>query len=170
MISPEEHERVFNWLYRLSGQAPFDIKSTAAPAYRRVVIQKATASGAGFTLAGAGYRYEDGLNRPVQGVNDGKGFCFVSHVGDVCPSGFLPLPAGNVREQSVVDVYRNSRLFRELRDPALLTGKCGSCRFQEVCGGSRARAYAVTGDYLASDPSCVFEPRNEETAQAAGVS
>jgi radical SAM protein with 4Fe4S-binding SPASM domain len=87
----------------------------------------------------------------------------------VCPSGFLPLPAGNVREKSIVDIYRNSRLFRELRDPALLTGKCGSCRFREVCGGSRARSYAVTGDYLASDPSCVYEPETEEVAQAAGA-
>lgn len=162
MISPQEHERVFNWLFELSGKAPFDIKSTAAPAYRRVVIQRTEASGVGRgTVAGAGYRYEDGLNRPAQGVNDGKGFCFISHVGDVCPSGFLPLPAGNVRERSAVDVYRNSRLFRELRDPALLTGKCGRCRFREVCGGSRARAYAVSGDYLASDPSCVFEPTAE---------
>lgn len=170
MISPEEHERVFNWLHGLSGKAPFDIKSTAAPAYRRVVIQKAMESGAGpGTLAGAGYRYEDGLNRPVQGVNDGKGFCFISHVGDVCPSGFLPLPAGNVREQSVVDIYRNSRLFRELRDPLLLTGKCGGCRFREVCGGSRARSYAVTGNYLASDPSCVYEPQDGEITQTGGV-
>ncbi|MEO6197672.1 MAG: TIGR04053 family radical SAM/SPASM domain-containing protein [Dehalococcoidia bacterium] len=170
MISPEEHERVFNWLYGLSGKAPFDIKSTAAPAYRRVVIQKAMGSGAsGGTLAGAGYRYEDGLNRPVQGVNDGKGFCFISHTGDVCPSGFLPLRAGNVREQSVVDIYRNSRLFRELRDPALLTGKCSDCRFREVCGGSRARAYAVTGDYLASDPSCVYEGGDKEITQTVGV-
>ena len=170
MISPEEHERVFNWLYGLSGKAPFDIKSTAAPAYRRVVIQKAMGSGAsGGTMAGAGYRYEDGLNRPVQGVNDGKGFCFISHTGDVCPSGFLPLRAGNVREQSVVDIYRNSRLFRELRDPALLTGKCSDCRFLEVCGGSRARSYAVTGDYLASDPSCVYEGGDKEITQTVGV-
>jgi radical SAM protein len=170
MISAEEHERVFDWLYGLSGKAPFDIKSTAAPAYRRVVIQKAMENGASSgTLAGAGYRYEDGLNRPVQGVNDGKGFCFISHVGDVCPSGFLPLPAGNVRERSVVDIYRNSRLFRELRNPVLLTGKCSGCRFREVCGGSRARSYAVTGDYLASDPSCVYEPGNEEIAQVAGA-
>jgi len=94
----------------------------------------------------------------MQGVNDGKGFCFVSHVGDVCPSGFLPLPAGSVRERAVVDIYRNSTLFQELRNPALLTGKCGACPFREVCGGSRARAHAVTGDYLASDPSCVYEP------------
>ena len=166
MISAEEHERVFHWLYALSREAPFDIKSTAAPAYRRVVIQRerekvGPAGGvdkAPRTLAGAGYRYQDGLHRPAQGVNDGRGFCFISHIGDVCPSGFLPLTAGNVRQQSVVDVYRRSALFRELRDPERLKGKCGGCEFREVCGGSRARAHAVTGDYLAADPSCVYDP------------
>lgn len=157
MISAESHESVFNWLYDLSGNAPFDIKSTAAPAYRRVVIQRERAKGtAEAPLAGAGYRYQDGLNRPAQGVNDGKGFCFISHTGDVCPSGFLPLPAGNIREQGVVEIYRQSKLFRQLRDPALLKGKCGLCEFKTVCGGSRARAYASTGDYLESDPSCVY--------------
>lgn len=168
MISPEEHERTFNWLYSLSGNAPFDIKSTAAPAYRRVVIQKAQQNGGPATLAGAGYRYEDGLNRPVQGVNDGKGFCFVSHVGDVCPSGFLPITAGNVREQSILDIYRHSRLFSELRDPSLITGKCGVCRFRDICSGSRARAYAVTGDYLASDPSCIYDPGQDASAKTRG--
>jgi radical SAM protein len=166
MISPEEHEEVFHWLYDLSREAPFDIKSTAAPAYRRVVIQRERAKGrlagvaskAPRTLAGAGYRYQDGLDRPALGVNDGKGFCFISHIGDVCPSGFLPLAAGNVRRQSVADIYRHSSLFRDLRDPARLKGKCGGCEFRQVCGGSRARAYAVTGDYLAPDPSCVYEP------------
>ena len=164
MISAAEHEEVFGWLYGLSKSAPFDLKSTAAPAYRRLVIQKERQNGAtGATLAGAGYRYEDGLNRPVQGVNDGRGFCFVSHIGDVSPSGFLPLPAGNVREESVVDIYRNSQLFRELRDPTLLKGKCGRCEFREVCGGSRARAYATSGDYLESDPSCIYEPDGAAT-------
>jgi radical SAM protein len=166
MISPEEHEQVFQWLYDLSGAAPFDIKSTAAPAYRRVVIERerekariaGVAAKAPGTLAGAGYRYEDGLNRPTQGVNDGRGFCFISHTGDVCPSGFLPLAGGNVREQSVVDIYRRSPLFRDLRDPSRLKGRCGRCEFREVCGGSRARAHAVTGDYLAADPSCVYDP------------
>lgn len=165
MISPEEHERVFHWLYDLSRRAPFDIKSTAAPAYRRVVIQREqdkipTAAGepAAPVLAGAGYRYQDGLDRPAKGVNDGKGFCFISHIGDVCPSGFLPVPAGNVRQQSVVDIYRSSPLFRSLRDPGALKGRCGRCEFREVCGGSRARAYALSGDFLAEDPSCVHEP------------
>ena len=163
MISPEEHERVFQWLYDLSRRAPFDVKSTAAPAYRRVVIQRElektrAAPAAATTLAGAGYRYQDGLDRPAKGVNDGKGFCFISHTGDVCPSGFLPIPAGNVRRQSVAEIYRSSPLFRSLRDPQALKGKCGRCEFREVCGGSRARAYALTGDYQADDPSCVYEP------------
>jgi radical SAM protein len=166
MISPQEHERVFHWLYDLSHQAPFDIKSTAAPAYRRVVIQRerekghvaAPADEEPPTLAGAGYRYQDGLNRPAKGVNDGRGFCFVSHIGEVFPSGFLPLPAGNVRQRSVVDIYRYSPLFRELRDASKLKGKCGRCEFREICGGSRARAYALSGDYLAEDPSCVYQP------------
>jgi radical SAM protein with 4Fe4S-binding SPASM domain len=87
---------------------------------------------------------------------------------EVSPSGFLPLPAGNVRERSVVDIYRNSQLFRELRDPTLLKGKCGRCEFREVCGGSRARAYATSGDYLESDPSCIYEPDGAATIR--GVS
>lgn len=168
MISPEEHEQVFHWLYDLSRESPFDIKSTAAPAYRRVVIQRerekerlaGVATKAPPTLAGAGYRYQDGLDRPAQGVNDGRGFCFISHTGDVCPSGFLPLAGGNVREQPVVDIYRHSPLFRDLRDPERLKGRCGRCEFRQVCGGSRARAHAVTGDYLATDPSCAYDPAN----------
>jgi radical SAM protein len=165
MISPEEHERVFHWLYDLSRQASFDIKSTAAPAYRRVVIQREQGKGpapagepAAPIVAGAGYRYQDGLDRPAKGVNDGKGFCFISHLGDVCPSGFLPLAAGNVRRQSVVEIYRHAPLFRSLRDPTALEGRCGRCEFREVCGGSRARAYALSGDYLAEDPSCAYQP------------
>ncbi len=163
MISPEEHERVFNWLYDLGKRASFDIKSTAAPAYRRVVIQhqRATLDTPASTLpplAGAGYRYADGLARPAKGVNDGNGFCFISHTGDVCPSGFLPVPAGNVREQPLADIYRNSTLFRELRDVNALKGKCGDCEYRHICGGSRSRAYAISGDPLAEDPSCVYQP------------
>ena len=166
MISAEEHEQTFHWLYGLSRQAPFDIKSTAAPAYRRVVIQReresnSNASTPSKPLAGAGYRFQDGLNRPAKGVNDGKGFCFISHTGDVCPSGFLPVAAGNVRDRPVTEIYRDTSLFRSLRDPAALKGRCGRCEFREVCGGSRARAYSVSGDYLAEDPSCVYEPGKE---------
>ncbi len=164
MVSAADHERLFNWLYELSHEAPFDVKSTAAPAYRRVAIQRAReervdgAEGATGPLAGAGYRFQDGLDRPGQGVNDGKGFAFISRLGDVFPSGFLPLSAGNVREQPLTEIYRNAPLFRDLRDADKLKGRCGACEFRTVCGGSRARAWALTGDYLAEDPSCVYEP------------
>lgn len=160
MISAEEHERVFNWLYDLSKQAPFDIKCTAAPMYRRVAIQRkrAEAGGQPVTFQGAGFQYADGLNRPTKGVNDGNGFLFISHVGDIQPSGFLPITAGNVRTEDIVEVYRHSPLFKDLRDPAKIKGRCGLCEFRDVCGGQRGRAYGITGDYLESDPACVFVP------------
>ena len=167
MIAPEEHERVFHWLYDLSQRGPFDIKATAAPMYRRVAIERRRAAavrsageGAPAPLAfqGAGFQYADGLNRPVKGVNDGRGFLFISHLGEIMPSGFLPLAAGNVRTDDVVDVYRHHPLFQALRDPTALKGKCGACDYRDVCGGQRGRAYAVTGDYLESDPACVYLP------------
>ena len=120
MITPERHERVFEWLHDLALAGDFDVKATAAPMYRRVAMQR----GVGRTVGGAGFAFHDGLNRPAQGVNDGRGFLFVSHLGEITPSGFLPLTAGNVRTDDVVDVYRNHALFRSLRDPDQLTGKC----------------------------------------------
>lgn len=164
MISPEEHERLFHWLYDLSKEAPFDIKATAAPMYRRVAIERRRAeagSPKGVSFQGAGFQYADGLNRPVKGVNDGKGFLFISHVGDIMPSGFLPIRAGNVRTDDVVEVYRRHPLFRDLRDPSRLKGRCGRCEYRQVCGGQRGRAYGITGDYLESDPACMYEPRGD---------
>ncbi|MAF11387.1 radical SAM/SPASM domain-containing protein [Candidatus Poribacteria bacterium] len=164
MISAEEHEDLFNWLWELSKESPFDIKSTAAQHYRRVAIQreKALAQAEGeqrsVTFAGAGFQYADGLHRPMKGVNDGRGIVFISHTGDVCPSGFLPLVGGNIRDHSLGEIYRDSTLFRELRDTDLLKGKCGVCEYKTVCGGNRGRAYAMTGDYLASESLCVHEP------------
>lgn len=141
MISAEDHERAFHRLADLAGRVPFRLKVTAAPAYRRVLVER-------------------GVPRAAlpPAANDGRGFMFVSHDGEVCPSGFLPISAGNVRTSSPVDLYRGSRLFRELRDPALLRGRCGRCPFRDTCGGSRARAFAVSGDHLGEDPACVFEP------------
>lgn len=165
MLDAAGHERVLGWLHEVSSRAPFDIKATAAPQYRRIVAERArrdaAVDGEGDrppVVAGAGYRFADGLNRPGKGVNDGRGFMFISHRGDVMPSGFLPIAAGNVRRQSAVEIYRDSPLFRRLRDPGQLEGKCGRCEFRAVCGGSRARAYAVTGDVMAADPSCPYEP------------
>lgn len=154
MLTARQHEQVLQWLCDLSASASFDVKATAAPQYRRIVRQRSRRS------MGAGYRFADGLNRPThgKGVGDGRGFMFISHTGEVMPSGFLPLAAGNVRAQDPVSIYRDSPLMRELRDPDALRGKCGRCEYREVCGGSRARAYALTGDHLAADPSCPYEP------------
>jgi radical SAM protein with 4Fe4S-binding SPASM domain len=164
MISPEAHELLFHWLFDLAQTSRFDIKATAAPMYRRVAIERRRKEARGrgdgpVAFQGAGFQYADGLNRPVKGVNDGRGFLFISHVGEIMPSGFLPVAAGNVRTADVVDVYRFHPLFRSLRDPAQLTGRCGQCEYKVVCGGQRGRAYALNGDYLASDPACVYEPR-----------
>ncbi len=162
MISPEQHERVFNWLYDLSKNAPFDIKATAAPMYRRVAIERKRMeqdSGTPVTFQGAGFQYADGLNRPTRGVNDGNGFLFISHIGEIQPSGFLPIAAGNVRTDDVVDVYRHSQIFTDLRTPDKIKGRCGICEYRDVCGGQRGRAYGVTGDYLESDPACLYIPK-----------
>lgn len=161
MISAEEHERVFNWLYDLSNESSFDIKATAAPMYRRVAIERRkadVAEGEAVTFQGAGFQYDDGLHRPVKGVNDGKGFLFISHIGEIMPSGFLPLSVGTVRELDVVDAYRHDPVFKDLRDVNKLKGKCGVCEYREICGGQRGRAYGVTGDYMEVDPACLYEP------------
>ena len=165
IVDADEFERVYHKMYDLSKSASFDIKSTAAPQFRRVIMQRQVAErrarlrdetpvpltgGIGFSLA-------DGVGR-ARGVNDGDGFAFVSHTGEIFPSGFLPVGAGNVRTHDIVDVYRNSDLFAELRDRDLLKGKCGWCEYREICGGSRARAHAVTGDYMESDPYCSYIP------------
>ena len=98
-------------------------------------------------------------------VNDGKGFMFISHVGNVYPSGFLPIHAGNIRETPLGEIYRNAPIFKALRDTSRLEGKCGACEYKEICGGSRARAYALTGDPLAQEPCCIYQPRNWEPRQ-----
>lgn len=147
-LGPDSCERVFHFLYEWSERVPVEVKTTAAPAYRRVVLQRE-----------AKRRDRRRPRRPrPPAVNDGKGFLFVSHTGDVYPSGFLPLITGNVREVQLADVYRQSWLFRTLRDESRLGGKCGYCPFRSLCGGSRARAYAATGDFLAEDPACAYEP------------
>ena len=163
MLAPAEHERVLQWLAQVSEEAPFRVRTTAAQHYRRVLIQRMRArAGEGdtpeFELTGAGYAFRQGRAPAEKGVNDGKGFCFVSHIGEVFPSGFLQVCGGNVRTSTLAEIYRNSELFRSLRDPDLLQGKCGRCDFRDVCGGSRARAWALTGNYLAEEPCCVYQP------------
>ncbi|WP_374120491.1 TIGR04053 family radical SAM/SPASM domain-containing protein [Neobacillus sp. PS3-40] len=172
-ISPVEHEKVFHWLYELSKTAPYDIKTTAAQHYRRVVLQQKMREK---KIENGEIHYEDsittdfasmhdGLKRAPKGVNDGNGFAFVSHIGDVMPSGLLPIVGGNVREQPLAEIYRESKVFKELRQPDNYKGKCGVCEFNKICGGSRSRTYGVTGDYMESEPFCVYIPqalRNKE--------
>jgi len=151
-LRAEEYEQVFEFLYRTSLSAPFDIKTTEAQHYRRYVAQQRKRSGA---------KAPSTRREPIQrqaGINDGKGFLFISHTGEIFPSGFLALSAGNIRNTSIEDAYRNSSLFRVLRDADSLNGKCGACEYKNLCGGSRSRAFALTGDYLASDPRCTYFP------------
>jgi radical SAM protein with 4Fe4S-binding SPASM domain len=137
---------------------PFGIKTTEAPHYRRVIAQEKSLENLQAKSNGDAIKHFDRLGRAPKGVNDGDGFVFISHTGDVYPSGFLPVSCGNVRQTPLLDIYRNSPIMRQLRDKSLLKGKCGACEFKNICGGSRARAYAVTGDYLESDPACSYMP------------
>ncbi|MDA1349229.1 MAG: TIGR04053 family radical SAM/SPASM domain-containing protein [Chloroflexi bacterium] len=150
VISAGDHESVFQWLHGLGSSVPFGIKTTLGQHYRRVALQNAMRDG---TELG-----EVWSKTARTATNDGKGVCFVSHVGDIYPSGFLPVRCGTVRRSSVVEVYQSDPVFQALRDPEMLKGKCGRCPFRSICGGCRARSYACTGDYLAPEPFCVFEP------------
>jgi AdoMet-dependent heme synthase len=149
LVTPEEVENLFGFLYETSKRVPFSIRTTEAMHYRRYVMQHGA--------TGMPLGVQSGPRAP-RGVNEAKGFVFISHIGDVYPSGFLPLKAGNVKHQPLSEIYRTSELFLKLRDPNNLNGKCGRCEFRDLCGGSRARAWAMTGDVFASDPLCVYEP------------
>jgi len=157
-VSPERAEAVMEWLQGVSGEESFGVKTTEAPHYRRVAIQQRMADeGPDSGRSGPPSSGDGGPGRRG-GIVAGDGFAFVSHTGEVFPSGFLPDSAGTVPDESIVDVYRNSELFERLRDRSELRGKCGACEFKHVCGGSRSRAYATTGDPFASDPLCSYVP------------
>ncbi len=151
-VSPAESERLNRWLFELSRRAPFQVKTTEAMHYRRVAIRAMEAEGRtpaeiAATSVGRGF-----------GIRDGNGIMFVNHDGAVYPSGFLPITTGNVRETSIVTIYRESPVFTSLRDPDRYKGRCGRCEYGRICGGSRARAYAWTGDPLEADPLCPYVP------------
>lgn len=150
-IAPGEYEQVFELLWSLRQEARFEIKTTEAPHYRRFVLQKIKQErrpGA----ARRDFRYAS------MNVNDGRGFVFISHTGEVLPSGFLPISVGNVRRSTLADLYRQAPLMRDLRDADRVEGKCGECEYRKVCGGSRARSWALTGDAFAAEPDCTYQP------------
>ncbi|MDZ4402525.1 radical SAM protein [Prosthecobacter sp.] len=151
---PQDIEFIFRDMASLVGKAPFAVKTTEGHHFRRVVIQ---------SLGATTGKHRPGMRSPL-GIRDGRGVMFISHTGVVSPSGFLPFDCGNVREEHPADIYRGHPLFVSLRDNDALGGKCGRCEFRAVCGGSRARAYGVSGDPFAEDPACVYQPRAQATA------
>jgi radical SAM protein len=168
-------EEIFGILYRTQREADFLVKITEAPHYRRYAVQQSSRPGGDATHSpprlppqltrteGPGHS----IGLAPRGVNSGNGILFVSHTGDVFPSGFLPIPAGNVRHETLASIYRDSDIFRRLRRPQEFQGACGRCEFNAICGGSRSRAFALTGNPLASDPWCAYSPRGEPAADVA---
>lgn len=173
-MNGEQFEELFQQLATYSKKVEFIVKITEAPHYRRYLIQQHMREGNG---GGQSPRHPHSAEKgdlpwhmrrdfgpggsiglAPKGVNAGNGHLFVSYCGDIYPSGFLPVPCGNIRESSLLEVYRNHPVFLELRNQNLLKGKCGICEFRDVCAGSRARAFAMTGDYLAEEPFCAYEP------------
>jgi AdoMet-dependent heme synthase len=148
LLSPEQHEEVFEKLYAASKQVQFQIKTSEAPHYQRYVLQQKMRESRG---RGAP---PDFVSRPPRNLNEGNGFVFVDYRGEVFPSRYLPIAAGNLKQESLVELFRESSLFASLRDTSKLTGKCGACRVRHVCGGSRARAYAMSSDMFAEEPCC----------------
>lgn len=144
-------ENLFEWVYEKGVNAPFHMGTVEAPHYRRFWVEKKLAEGMPLDaiLAQGG--------RQGLGIRDGNGIIFVSHRGKVSPAGFLPMDVGDVREQKLSEIYRTSPELLRLREMDTLGGKCGRCQYRWVCGGSRARAYGMTGDPMGEDPFCVFE-------------
>lgn len=153
-LEPAEAETLMSWIYRIAQEAPFAVATTEAPSYRRVALGEMRAAG----LTGEQIRRTP-IGRGF-GIRDGNGIVFVSNTGDICPAGFLPVAAGNVRRDHLVQVYRESTLFTALHDPAQFGGRCGRCEYRALCGGSRARAFAASGDPLGEDPLCPYQPAN----------
>jgi len=151
-VSPSEYEDVLKFIHDLSQRSSIPIKVTCAPHYNRFLLQARGLTGEMLE--------ETTQTRVGRGCMAGHGFCFVSHTGDVYGCGYLPIPAGNIREKSFPEIYNSSPLFLQLRNRRLLKGKCGVCSFREVCGGCRARAYSTCGDILAEEPYCTYQPEH----------
>jgi len=163
MISPRQYEEVLNWFHDRDQEGLLELKATCAPHYFRIVRQRMAADerqappGQKRPRIGEAAAASE-LHAMTKGCLAGTGVCFISHKGEVFPCGYLPLPAGSVREQTLQEIWESSKVFSTLRDPELLQGKCGRCEFKRICGGCRARAYGMTGNYLDEEPFCVHEP------------
>jgi AdoMet-dependent heme synthase len=175
-LSPGEYETILNEIYAMTRHSPIPIRVTCGPHFQRIVAQNRRSDGGPPNLVHPGnkghgrpggsgpspdqnWRHPGHLDRTTRGCLAGDGYCFISYRGDITPCGYFPLAAGNIRQQPFGEIYRDSDLFRSLRNLAGYGGKCGACEFLRVCGGCRARAYSLTGDYLAEEPYCIYQPR-----------
>jgi len=152
-IPAEEYERILNWFYDQHDKVPLQLKATCAPHYYRILRQRAKTDGKKVDFQNFG------LDAVTKGCLGGKGFCFISHTGIVQPCGYLELNCGDLTKDTFDNVWANSKIFNELRNEDEYKGKCGICEYRKVCGGCRARAYEVTGDYLNEEPYCVYTPK-----------
>ncbi len=159
MLAPQEYENVLNWLWEEEQKGLLEIKATCAPHYYRIGRQRGRRSDR------AGDSHPGGMHAHTKGCLAGSGVCFVSHKGEVFPCGYLPVEAGNLRRQPLDEIWQQSAVFARLRDNSMLEGKCGECEFQKVCGGCRARAYGISGNYLAEEPFCVYQPARGRAAR-----
>ena len=151
-ITADEYEHTLNWFYDRMEKTPLELKATCAPHYYRILRQRAKKDRKSVT-------YENhGLDAVTRGCLGGTNFCFISHKGIVQPCGFLPINCGDVTKTSLTDIWQDSEVFLSLRNFNNLKGKCGKCEYKRVCGGCRARAYEATGDFLAEEPLCSYQP------------
>ncbi len=151
-ISALDYEKTLHWFYNQIDKVPLQLKATCAPHYYRILRQQAKNEGKKVTPK------EFGLDAMTRGCLGGISFCFISHVGQVQPCGYLELNCGNVREKPFHEIWAESEVFQHLRNTDGYQGKCGRCEFRKVCGGCRARAYEISGDYMAEEPYCIYEP------------
>ncbi|MFW6011185.1 MAG: heme b synthase [Desulfosalsimonas sp.] len=162
-ITAQQYEDTLNWFYDQKKKTSLQLKATCAPHYYRILRQRARQEGKKVTFQ------THGLDAVTRGCLGGTSFCFVSHRGIVQPCGFLDLNCGDVTRNSFADIWRDSEIFESLRDFDRLKGKCGLCEYKRVCGGCRARAYEATGDWLAEEPLCTYQPqKKEQTAAGQG--
>jgi heme b synthase len=153
-ITPADYEKTLNWFHEKSLTCPIQLKATCAPHYYRILHQRRK------KIPSPAKNYEHPFHTITRGCMGGSSFCFISHTGQVQPCGYLELDCGQIKEKSFADIWKNSGIFKNLRDLQQLQGKCGHCEFIRVCGGCRARAHEITGNYLAEEPFCVYEPEH----------
>jgi len=152
-IQAQEYEELLHWFYDQQGRTSMQLKATCAPQYYRVLRQRAKENGNTVTTA------SHGLDAVTRGCLGGVGFCFVSHRGEVQPCGYLEVSCGNLRKQSLREIWENAPVFQRLRDFSAYEGRCGRCEYTRVCGGCRARAFEKTGNFMDEEPLCAYQPQ-----------